>query len=56
MRIDVYASGSKGNCYRVSDGKESVLIDAGIPLKQIIAASGFSTGGICGCLISHSHL
>ena len=36
MQIDVLASGSKGNCYRVSDGKTSLLLEAGIAFSAIL--------------------
>ena len=49
------ASGSDGNCYRVSDGETAVLLDAGISLKRIRAGCDFNLGGISGCLVTHCH-
>ncbi len=55
MDIKVIASGSSGNCYRVSDGTTTLLLDAGIPFKQIQAGCGFKTSDIKGALITHRH-
>lgn len=55
MDIKVLASGSKGNCYRVSDGETSLLLDAGIPLKRIQIGCGFKVRELSGALISHRH-
>lgn len=55
MDIQVIASGSRGNCYRVDDGKTPLLLEAGISLKSIKEALGFKTSDIAGCLISHEH-
>lgn len=55
MEIKVIASGSKGNAYRISDGKTSILLDAGVPLKTIQKALNFRIRDLSGCLISHKH-
>lgn len=55
MKIDVIASGSKGNCYRIDDGKTALLLEAGIPIKEIQIALNFKLSKLAGCLISHRH-
>jgi phosphoribosyl 1,2-cyclic phosphodiesterase len=55
MQIQVLASGSSGNCYRVSDGNTALLIECGIPMKQIQKGLNFKLSEIDGVLISHSH-
>mgnify|MGYP002624862314 CR=1 FL=1 len=55
MDIDVYASGSSGNCYRISDGTTALLIECGIPCRQILRHIGFDLSGIAGVLVSHEH-
>ena len=55
MKIDVYASGSSGNCYRISDGRTTLLLEAGIPLSAIRRATGFTMSQVAGCLITHAH-
>jgi len=55
MDIKVFASGSSGNAYLVSDEKTTLLLDAGIPPREIQVACGFKVRMIDGCLISHAH-
>ena len=55
MYINVLASSSKGNCYQVSDGQTSVLLDAGIPFNKIQQLLDFKVSSIKGVLITHCH-
>jgi phosphoribosyl 1,2-cyclic phosphodiesterase len=55
MEIKPIASGSAGNCYLVSDGNTEILIEAGIPIRQIQIACGFKVSRVEACLISHAH-
>ena len=55
MDIKILASGSSGNAYRISDGKTSLLLDAGIPFHAIQVGCDFQTGSISGCLVTHRH-
>ena len=55
MDIKILASGSHGNAYIVSDGKTTLLLDAGIPFKEIQKGCGFQTSSIKGCLVTHRH-
>jgi phosphoribosyl 1,2-cyclic phosphodiesterase len=55
MEIKVLASGSSGNAYRISDGKTSLLLDAGISLKAIQVGCSFKASQIKGCFVTHSH-
>lgn len=50
-----YASGSSGNCYRVTDGRTPLLLECGIPYKEIQKALNFRVSEIAGCLVSHEH-
>ena len=56
MDIRVLASGSAGNCYRVSDGQTHVLIECGLPLREIQRGLGFRLAEIHGVLVSHEHM
>lgn len=56
MDIKVLASGSSGNCYRVSDGQTSLLLECGIPIREIKKGLGFRLSEISACLISHNHM
>ena len=55
MEIKILASGSKGNCYYVSDGQTPLLIECGIPWAKIQRKLDFKTSEIQACLISHMH-
>lgn len=55
MDIQVLASGSKGNAYRISDGQTPLLIECGIPWKKIQQKLHFRTSEIEACLVTHEH-
>ena len=56
MQIDVLASSSLGNAYIVSDGTTSILLDAGIPYKELQVKSDFKVNEVAACLVTHCHL
>jgi len=55
MNISVIASSSRGNCYSVSDGTTTILIECGISFARIQQALNFSLSGVSACLVSHEH-
>lgn len=55
MKIEVIASGSTGNCYKISNEDTTLLIECGIPYKKIQQALNFKTTDIDGVLVSHEH-
>lgn len=55
MEIQVLASSSRGNCYRVSDEHTSLLLECGIPYREIQRGLGFRVSDTAGCLITHEH-
>lgn len=55
MDIKILASGSSGNAYVVSDGKTTLLLDAGIPFTQIQKGMNYQTSRIDACLVTHRH-
>ena len=55
IKIDVLASSSKGNCYRVTDGSTALLLECGIPFREIQKGLNFQVHDIQGCLITHEH-
>lgn len=55
MDIQVFGSSSKGNCYHVS-GSSPLLLDAGIPFKEIQRKLNFQISSIAGALITHQHM
>lgn len=55
MDIKILASSSAGNAYRISDGRTSLLLEAGIPIKAIQVGCEFKVTQMDGCFVSHSH-
>ncbi|BDG48805.1 MBL fold metallo-hydrolase [Parageobacillus sp. KH3-4] len=55
IEIKALATGSKGNCYYVTDGQTPLLLEAGIPFKNIRKRLNFRTSDIQGVLITHEH-
>lgn len=55
MDVKVLASGSSGNCYRVSDGSTTILLDAGISLKRIMKGCDYNLSKIEACFVTHCH-
>lgn len=57
MDIKTIGSGSSGNCYLLKSSRSAtLLLDAGIPFKDMQKAIKFKTSGIEGVLITHEHL
>jgi len=55
MEINPLASSSSGNCYIVGDSGSKIMIDCGIPLREIRIKGDFKVHEIQGCLLSHEH-
>lgn len=55
LDITTIATGSTGNCYRITDGQSILMIEAGIPFRRIREAFDFDLSGVAGCLLSHCH-
>ena len=53
MKILSIASSSSGNCYSISDGSSTLLVECGIPLKQIMKNADLLH--VDACLITHEH-
>ncbi len=55
LDIKVIATGSTGNCYRVSDGKTVVLLEAGISFTKIKKGLNYKLSEIDRCIVTHEH-
>ena len=55
LNFQVIASGSKGNAYYLDDGKTKLLIDPGIPIKEIRKRLPVSVTEIDAVLCTHEH-
>lgn len=53
MRLHVFGTGSSGNAYLIKTVDAGILLDAGIPVKQMVR--GFIGIKIEGCLVTHEH-
>lgn len=55
MNIQTIGSGSSGNCYFLSDGNTSILLEAGIKFEKVQKALNFKTRQIKGVFVTHEH-
>jgi len=55
MILDVIATGSSGNSYLLRNGKECLIIEMGVPLKDVKIALDFNIRHIVGAVVSHKH-
>lgn len=53
--IKVLATGSKGNCYHISDGSTQLLLECGINFRDIQKGLNFETNKLAGVLVTHEH-
>lgn len=49
-------TGSSGNCYILNVDDKKLILDAGLPIKQIKNGLDWTLGGLSGAVISHSHM
>lgn len=55
ITLNCLASGSTGNCYVLGAGGEKLLIECGIPIKQIKIGLDFDISAVQGCIVTHHH-
>lgn len=55
ITVETLGSSSKGNCYRLLSGGRSILLECGLPWKEIRRKLNFETSSLDGCLCSHYH-
>ena len=56
MQIEVLGSSSAGNAYIVSDGNTSILLECGLPFREMQIKSDFRIANADACFITHCHL
>lgn len=57
MKLKCIATGSTGNCYTLtSESGETLILDCGIPIKEIKKGLDWNVKGIVGVLCTHKHL
>lgn len=56
MKLKCIATGSTGNCYMLtSDSGETLILDCGIPIKEIKKGLNWNVRNVVGCIVSHAH-
>lgn len=55
MKLIVLGSSSSGNCYILESDTEALIIEAGVPFKEVKVALGFNVRKIVGVVVSHKH-
>ena len=55
MFLRVLGSGSSGNCYLLESENEVLVVEAGVPFKEVKEAIDYQTSKIVGVLSSHEH-
>lgn len=55
MILKVLGSSSKGNCYLLEAKHEALIIEAGLPFRDVQQAIDFNINKIKGCIVSHEH-
>jgi phosphoribosyl 1,2-cyclic phosphodiesterase len=55
MLVKTTATGSKGNNYVLISGEEILLLECGVPAKEMLKTIDYQTSKVVGCLLSHEH-
>lgn len=55
MVLKCLGSSSSGNCYLLEAEKETLIIEAGVDMREVKKALDWQMSKVCGCLISHEH-
>lgn len=55
LEIKTLVSSSKGNCFILSDGTSTILLEAGIPYRRINHGTGYKLSSFDGALVTHAH-
>lgn len=56
MKLKCIATGSSGNCYTLTSNiGETLILDCGIPIKEIKKGLNWNIRNVIGCIVSHVH-
>lgn len=55
MILKCLSSGSSGNCYLLSSETETLILDCGIPIKQIKKGLDWDISRVVGVCVTHAH-
>jgi len=57
MHLKCLGSSSAGNCYLLtSNSGETLILDCGIPIKEIKKGLGWDIRNVVGCVVTHRHI
>lgn len=56
MQVEILGSSSAGNAYIINDGNTSILLECGLPFREMQIKSDFRVANVDACFISHLHL
>lgn len=56
MIVKTINSGSSGNGYALISGEDILLLECGVPAKEMLKAIDYQTAKVSGCIASHVHL
>lgn len=56
MILKTISTGSSGNCYLLTaDSGETLILDAGVPIKDIQKGLNWNIRDVVGCVVTHEH-
>lgn len=55
MILRVLNSGSLGNCYLFEAKDSTLIVECGVPFKEVKAALNFNVSQVCGAIVTHEH-
>lgn len=55
LTLDILGSGSSGNCYLLNCDGKILILDAGIPIKDIKRGLNYNLLDVVGCFTTHGH-
>src|SRR5689334_18059148 len=55
MNLKIINSGSSGNCYILESDTTALIIECGVPMKEIMQGLDFNLNKVAGVLVSHEH-
>ena len=56
MKLKILGTGSSGNCYVLNDKNNNLLLECGLPIKDILVGLNFNITNLDGILITHHHI
>lgn len=55
MVVKTINSGSKGNGYALISGEDVLLLECGVPAKDMLKTIDYQISKVSGCMVSHVH-